>query len=196
MFSYLEENVKAIENPNNVNAFLSQKADKGISLIANLVGGESIQLTKPMNFMTYPFEPIYHLSREKLGEFYCEDFFKITDDTAVNGRNFVGFSYEPREKSKFTGVIAHFADGTSCNLYGIRNKCFEKEKIRLEGIEQEIATAMAKKKAEQERTDAIVSDFEKMFLAMPREEQIAFLKKYGFELSNEEPSTQNNIEKQ
>lgn len=196
MFSYLEENVKAIENPNNVNAFLSQKTDRGISLFANLVGGESIQLTKPMNFMTYPFEPIYYLSREKLGEFYCDGFFKITDHTAVNGRNFVGFSYEPREKSKFTGIIAHFADGTSCDLYGIRNKCFEKEKARLEGIEQEIAEYNAKVQAEQARVDAIVSDFEEMFLNLPKEEQIAFLKKYGFVLSESEPATENNIEKQ
>ena len=195
MFNYIEENVKAIENPNNVNAFLSQKTDRGISLIANLVGGESIQLTKPMNFMTYPFEPIYYLSREKLGEFYCESFFKISDDTAVNGRNFVGFSYEPREKSKFTGIIAHFADGTSCDLYGIRNKCFEKEKAKLEGISQQIADHNAKIQAEQARTDAIVSDFEKMFLSMPREEQDAFLRKYGFSL-NEEITSQNEIEKQ
>ena len=195
MFNYIEENVKAIENPNNVNAFLSQKTDRGISLIANLVGGESIQLTKPMNFMTYPFEPIYYLSREKLGEFYCESFFKISDDTAVNGRNFVGFSYEPREKSKFTGIIAHFADGTSCDLYGIRNKCFEKEKAKLEGIAQQIADYNAKIQAEQARTDAIVSDFEKMFLSMPREEQDAFLRKYGFSL-NEELTSQNEIEKQ
>ena len=195
MFNYIEENVKAIENPNNVNAFLSQKTDRGISLIANLVGGESIQLTKPMNFMTYPFEPIYYLSREKLGEFYCESFFKISDDTAVNGRNFVGFSYEPREKSKFTGIIAHFADGTSCDLYGIRNKCFEKEKAKLEGIAQQIADYNAKIQAEQARTDAIVSDFEKMFLSMPREEQDAFLRKYGFSL-NEEITSQNEIEKQ
>ena len=195
MFSYIEENVKAIENPNNVNAFLSQKLDKGISLIASLVGGEFVQLTKPMGVMTYPFEPIYHLSREKLGDFYCEGFFKISDDTAVNGRNFVGFSYEPRENSKFTGIIAHFVDGTSCNLYGIRNKCFEKEKARLEGIEQEIADYNAKIQAEQARTDAIVSDFEKMFLSMPREEQDAFLKKYGFSL-NEEITSQNEIEKQ
>ena len=195
MFSYIEENVKAIENPNNVNAFLSQKTDRGISLIANLVGGESIQLTKPMNFMTYPFEPIYYLSREKLGDFYCESFFKISDDTAVNGRNFVGFSYEPREKSKFTGIIAHFADGTSCDLYGIRNKCFEKEKAKLEGIAQQIADYNAIIQAEQARTDAIVSDFEKMFLSMPREEQDAFLRKYGFSL-NEEITSQNEIEKQ
>ena len=195
MFSYIEENVKAIENPNNVNAFLSQKTDRGISLIANLVGGESIQLTKPMNFMTYPFEPIYYLSREKLGDFYCESFFKISDDAAVNGRNFVGFSYEPREKSKFTGIIAHFADGTSCDLYGIRNKCFEKEKAKLEGISQQIADHNAKIQAEQARTDAIVSDFEKMFLSMPKEEQDAFLRKYGFSL-NEEITSQNEIEKQ
>lgn len=196
MFIYLEENVKAIENPNNVNAFLSQKLDKGISLIANLVGGESIQLTKPMSFMTYPFEPIYHLSREKLGDFYCEGFFKISDDTAVNGRNFVGFSYQPKEKSKFTGIIAHFADGTSCNLYGIRNKCFEKEKDRLEGIAQEIADYNAKIQSDQARVDSIVSEFEEMFLALPKKEQIAFLKKYGFELNENETVNENNIEKQ
>lgn len=189
MFTYIEENIKAIENPDNVNAFLSQKTDKGISLIANLVGGESIQLTKPMNFMIYPFEPIYYLSREKLGDFYCDGFFKITDDTAVNGKNFVRFSYEPREKSKFTGIIAHFADGTSCNLYGIRNKCFEKEKARLEGIEQEIADYNAKIQAEQKRADTMVGDFEKMFLAMSPKEQEAFLRKYGFSLNNGEPSS-------
>lgn len=196
MFTYIDENIKAIENPNNVNAFLSQKVDKGISLIANLVGGESIQLTKPMNFMVYPFEPIYYLSREKLGDFYCEGFFKVTDDTAVNGNNFVKFSFDLKDKAKYTDVIAHFTDGTSCYLYGIRNKCFEKEKARLEGIEQEIATEMTKKRAEQEKADAIVSDFEKMFLSMSKPEQEAFLKKYGFSLAEEEPSSQNSSEKQ
>jgi hypothetical protein len=139
MFIYNKENLKKIENPNDVNCLCSHRLEKGSSVFAHLVGGESIMLTKPMGVMTYHFEPLYHITREVLGFFYSNNFYKITDDCAVNESNFVGFNYEPSENGKFMDIIANFKDGTSCNLYGIRNKYFEKEKARLDNIVKEIS---------------------------------------------------------
>ena len=194
MFNYIDENINAIEKSNSVNCFATHKAEKGRSLYAHMVGGDCLQLTKPMSVFTYPFEPFFFISKDVLGESYFDDFAKITDFAAVNCNNFSHFSFKFEEGAKFKDIIVNFTDGTSCNLYSVKNKEFEGEKARLEKLTQQINEAKKIKQAENERIDSMVSDFEKMFLSMTKEEQDAFLRKFGY-VVDETAAAQNESEK-
>ena len=155
MFDYIDENLEKIKNPNDVDIIKTADKDKGRSLYARINHGEAIPLTKPMSSMSYPWEPIYHLSKE-LGRFYWQDFSIIADDVAINKTHLVQLAYVDEkalnDKSKRVQIYADFDDGNLIYVARpLRKHFYKKWKAEIEskcGMEFVDITLQAKQENE------------------------------------------------
>ena len=139
MFDYIEENLEKIKNPNNVNVIATHRDENGCCLRARLNNGESLQLTKSMGRMRYPYEPINYIYNE-LGRFYWEDFGGVFGNIAINKKHLTRLCYidltQINPKSKWVRLYAYFDDGRKSQLMDSLKKYFFK-KLKAE-IEQEM----------------------------------------------------------
>ena len=139
MFDYIEENLERIKNPDDVNVIATHQDENGCCLRVRLNNGESLQLTKSMGRMRYPYEPINYIYNE-MGRFYWEDFAIISDKFAINKTHLNKLAYVDEEqinkKSKWVSIYAYFDDGRKSQLMDSLKKYFFK-KLKTE-IEQEM----------------------------------------------------------
>lgn len=127
MFEYIEENLQEIKNPDNVIMIKTIKGSISGYLGAYLKDGEFIRLTKSKNFMTYPFEPLYWLTRI-VGKFYWENFDQIFDNIAINKIYLQRFIYaENPENKKRYDLYAEFVNGVVLKLAHPEIKYFNKK---------------------------------------------------------------------
>lgn len=126
MFTYIEENLEKIKNPADVDIIKPAKHNKGWELWARINNGKAIQLTQPMGVMTFPFEPIFWLARERFGRFYFEDFGTIDNQISINKKHLIRLGYVDTNK-KIIETYAYFDDGQVITLYHPLRKYFYKE---------------------------------------------------------------------
>ena len=112
MFLYIEENLEKIRNPEEVMMIRTMKGKVVSCLGAYLKNGEIIKLTKPKNFMTYPFAPFAYLN-SKLERFYWNDFEILLGDFAINKKHLDKFVYcNSLESAKRFDLFVYFNNGT------------------------------------------------------------------------------------
>lgn len=97
-------------------------------LIANMVDGNTVQLTKRQSFWTYPFEPVKSFASH-LGDLYCENFLCFQDHFMFNYRNLEDLKICNGREGKYAIVQASYQDGSSDTLYIIKGKNIEEENI-------------------------------------------------------------------
>jgi hypothetical protein len=127
MFTYIEENLEKIKNPENVMMIKTMKGKLASYLGAYLKDGESLKITKPKNFMSYPFEPFAYLNWE-LGRYYWKDFSILWGEIAINKQYLEKFTYcESFEDKKRVDFYVHFDNGEFYMLAQPQRKYFIKE---------------------------------------------------------------------
>ena len=138
-FSYIEENLEKIKNPNDVDIIKPAYRDKGVSLYARINNGEAVRLTEPVGKMHFPFEPIYWLCKE-MGRFYWDDFGCISNQIAINKKHLTRLVYidlkQLNIKSNRVQLCAYFDDKKIVILMEPLKKYFFKT-LKLE-IEKEM----------------------------------------------------------
>lgn len=135
MFIYNEENINKIRESKEVNCIytVKEKDSRKKYMMAMLKEGEQVKLTNSLGLLTFPFEPLYYLSRET-GRFYFDDFYMLDNNFCVNKENFAGFEYKPSEDGKFVQILANFKDGTQQGLCSCRKLFFPVYKKEFEEI--------------------------------------------------------------
>lgn len=113
-FTYIDENLEKIKNPNDVDIIkVASKDEKGYSIFARINSGEAVRLTKPMGRMSIPYQSMLYLSHE-LGRFYWEDF-AVFDNFAINKNHLEKLTYVDVKlidsKHNRVNLCAHFDDG-------------------------------------------------------------------------------------
>ena len=152
MFDYIEENLEKIKNPNDVNFIKPASPEgKGTALWARLNNGEAVRLTETKGVMTFPWEPIYWLARERLGQIYFKTFGSIDNQLAINKKHLIRFGYVDLNKKRIS-TYAYFDDGRMVLLYEpLRKYFFKKFKPEMEqefGIQFEDITEEVKQENE------------------------------------------------
>ena len=129
MFDYIEENLEKIKNPDDVNIIKPKKLEnRSFVILAKINNGETVQLTKPMGKLTFPFEPIYWLAREQFGKFYFKNFGIVENFVAINKNYLQELKYLDSQKldpkGKRVGLYVCFDDGNMVFLAEPKRKYF------------------------------------------------------------------------
>lgn len=141
-----KDSYEAIKDPRNVNFIASFRTPYKYSLsgygeiiLAGLVNGELVELTKPKSVLTSPYEPMDWFA-EQVGDVYMLNFECVNDGCCVSRKNFNGFKFVQSENNKkHTNILGTFKNGTSCSLYEINNGYFKADEIaRLEQLQESI----------------------------------------------------------
>ena len=104
----IKEALDKIENQEDVNFIRSARNEKNKKfLIAGLVGGEKVKLTKDYGFLTYPFEPILSFSSH-LGDSYCSNFAMLDEHVALNWHNLANLNIRYEEDAERADIVASF----------------------------------------------------------------------------------------
>ena len=133
MFDYIDENIEKIKNPYYVNIIIPEAYDgRGKALWARINDGELIQLTKSQGVMTFPWEPIYWLEKEKLGKNYFKNFGVINNQISINKKHLTKLGYVDANKMRIS-TYAYFDDGEIVLLcQPLRKYFFQKLKPEIE----------------------------------------------------------------
>jgi hypothetical protein len=130
----LDGALEKIEDYNQVNCIRTVvDGENKKYLIANLVGGNSVQLTKRQSFWTYPFEPVRSFSSH-LGDFYCKNFLFFQDHFMINYRNLEDLKICKGREGKYAIIQASYQDGSVDTLYIIKGKRIKEETIVIENF--------------------------------------------------------------
>ena len=120
MFTYIDENLEKIKNPNDVNIIKPKKLENGsFAIVAKINNGNSVQITRPLGKFHFPEDPIYCLSME-YGRFYFKDFVIVDNFVAINRNHLTELKYLDLQKldpkAKRIGVYVGFDDNSTIFL--------------------------------------------------------------------------------
>ena len=120
----IPETFQKFRNPQDVNAVVTRRNNKGFYLVLHTSSGEELQLTKEKRMMFFPLEPIAHLY-QKLGTFYMENFIVCNENmTCINKNNIKDFSLQQEQIKKRYYITTTFKNGTTVRT----SRFYKKEK--------------------------------------------------------------------